>query len=52
MAKIPFGTSLSDAKSIIERVLIKKAPGSTIAALKWGKVAIGGDYEMDCVNKY
>jgi hypothetical protein len=50
MADIPFGTSLGAAKTIIGGVINKKAPGRVMANLKWGKVTISDDEEMQSVQ--
>jgi hypothetical protein len=50
MADVPFGTSLSAMKTKVEGVLEKKAPGRVMTNLKWGKVIISDDDEMDAVK--
>lgn len=50
MADVPFGTTLSAAKIIIDGILNKKVPGRSIARLEWEGVTISDDDEMDAVK--
>jgi len=50
MADVPFGTTLSAAKTIIGGVLIKKVSGRTMLGLEWEGVSITDDEEMEGVK--
>jgi hypothetical protein len=50
MADIPFGTTLSAAKTIIGDVMNKKAAGRVMASLEWEGVTISDDEEMQSVQ--
>jgi len=50
MADVPFGSTLSAAKTTIRAVMNKKVPGRTMASLEWEGVTISDDEEMQSVQ--